>query len=256
MEEFSSVILNSDIDSYQLISFKANKLIQFEDLSEKYSIIDENNFENIYYGLKKLEEIEYIQFEDKISRQKKSNNFFYDYNPYRFFKNWTGMRINSPVKYVKSNNVYFRIKPKKVFLEVFNQFSIDNQIRINSINPIARRNNDVEFFDPAISPSGDFPVDIEYSNDFGKTWNEFISYEKVIDIIDRQKEKRSLLYWYKNVDSKKTIKFQINFGSTQAINLLVYPMDFLIFDKYLFINLNYFSLDKSYKDAYLIPLNQ
>jgi len=100
------------------------------------------------------------------------------------------------------------------------------------------------------------PVIIEFSKDNGANWSELINSSFMRNIADPMGNKRSGFYWYKNVDQKKSFKLQISFGFDQGASFLVYPYDLQIFNDDLLMTLNYFSIMKTYKDAYLIPANK
>jgi hypothetical protein len=250
---YYKTLIDTEIEDFQIISAKNNKLINIQS-PDNFEIIDETNFDNIFTGLKQIDKVDYINWKENWYSEKKSSNFCFEYNPYRMFKLWTGMRTNSPVLYEKKDEIYYRIKPQKEYLKSFFKYSVENQIRLNAINPFMRKNTDIEFFDPALDPTNGMPITIEYSNDNGKTWTEVVESIHFRNIIDPLGNKRSGFYWYKNVDQKKSFKLQISFGFDQGASFLVYPMDLMFFNDDLFLSLNYFSIMKSYKDGYLVPL--
>jgi hypothetical protein len=252
--DYLNILLGSDLDSYGIISQSDNRLLVFD--KDKYQIIDENDFGNIYNGIKQLEKIDFLQWQEKWYSQVKSANFNYEYNPFRMFKLWSGMRTNLPVTYIRNKDVYYRIRPSKEFIDVFFKYSVDNQIRLNSIHPFLRKNTDIEFFNPTLDPTNGFPVIVEYSKDNGKNWVELISHEHARNIIDPIGNKRSGYFWYKNIEQKKNFKLQLSFGFDQGINYLAYPVDLEIYGNHLLMQMNYFSIMNSYKDIYTIPLNK
>jgi len=248
--EYLKTLLELDSDDFQIISQKDNKIVEIENTNA--NIIEENNFENIYYGLKKIEKIDYIQWQENWFTKKRSPNFFYEYNSYKLFKMWNGMQTTSPILYLKEKDVYYRIKPKEEYLKVFFKYVLENQIKLNSINPFLRKPSDIEFFDPDFDPTNGFPVTVEYSTDFAKTWKELNDSKYIRNIIDPIGNKRTGLYWYKPVDQRKLFKLQISFGFDKGASFSVYPTDLEYIDGDLLIMLNYFSLLKSYKEVYLI----
>ncbi|HOV15317.1 MAG TPA: hypothetical protein PK771_13610, partial [Spirochaetota bacterium] len=250
-EDFLKTMLSFETDDYQIISIKNNKLIKFNDINN-YEIIEEKDFTNIYYGLKKLENIPFIH--NTKSERTVSNNIYYEYEPYRFFKLWSGFKINSPVLYAKYGDIFYRVRPLEKYLNNFIRYSLENQIKFNSTNPFLRRVNDVEFFDPTLDPTNGFPIVFECSKDFGTTWDNIYDTKHIKTIIDPLGTKRNVFYWLKNVEEKKNFKLRISFGFGDAPNLLLYPTDLKIVDKDLFIIFNYFSLNKNYQDGYLLPI--
>lgn len=255
IEEYIESTLNSSIEKNMILSKKYNKLVKFSNSLEKYEIIEEKKFDDLYIGIKKTQDLDFIQWEDYWYDKKKSNQFFYEYNFWKMFKLWTGYRTNSPYLYEKTNNgIYFRIRPHPEFLIRFIKYSVEKQIIINSKNPFLKKKTDIEFFDPAYDPTGGFPAVIEFSNDKGKTWKQAVESDHFARIIDPLSNKRSGFYWYKNVDQKKMFKLQISFGFDQGVNLMVYPMKIISLEDKILLNINYFSVSKSYKDLYQIPL--
>ena len=253
VNDYLSILLQSETEDFEILSTKNNRIMKID--RDKYEIISENNFEKLYNGIKVLEKIDYVQWQPDWYSRARTANFNYEYNPYRMFKLWTGMRTDMPVKYVKNNGIYYRIKPSKKFTDVFFKYAVDNQTRINSIHPFLRKNSDIAFFNPAIDPTNGFPASIEYSKDGGTNWEELVNQEHARNIVDPLGNKRSAFYWYKNVDQKKNFKLQISFGFGQGINYMTYPADLEIYNNRLLIQMDYFSLMKSYKDAYIVPLN-
>jgi hypothetical protein len=250
--DYLEILLNSDTEDFEILSKKQNRLVIIN--GDKREFTDENNFENIYNGIKHLENIDYLQWQDGWYSLAKSGNFNYEYNPYRMFKLWTGMRTNMPVTYANNNGIYYRTRPTKEFKEIFFKYAVDNQMRLNGIHPFLKKNSDVEFFDPSLDPSGGFPAVVEYSRDNGKIWTELISGDHVRNMIDPVGNKRSAYYWFKNVEQKKNFKLELSFGFDQGINYLTYPVDLNIYNNCLLMQMNYFSILSSYKDAYVIPL--
>jgi hypothetical protein len=256
-QELAKVFLNLKPEEYDILSNVNNKILSFNDVEKDLKVIDETDFENLYIAINKIQKLQNIQWENYWYEDKKSANFNYEYNLYKFFKLWTGYRTNSPVLYTKDEKkkIYYRIKPDPLFLKTFIYYSIQNQIRLNSIKPFLRKTTDIEFYDPTIDPTNGFPVVIEFSKDKGKSWEVLIDSKHVRAIIDPLNTKRSGFYWYKNVDQKKIAKLQISFGWVEGVNYLIYPIDLYYFNNQLFIKINYFSVAKSYKDLYVIPLN-
>ena len=254
LEEFAKALFDAGTEDYEIISQKSNRLAVFKNIDDAPIIIEENNFDNLYNGIKKLESLEVIQWKDYWYEDKKSENFFYEYNPWYIFKRWTGMRTNNPVLYNKTkDNIYYRVRPGEKFLKTFIKYSLEKEMELNSKNPFMKKTTDLEFFDPALDPTNGFPAVIEYSKDGGKNWVKVTDSEHIRNIIDPLSNKRSGFYWYKNVDQKKILKLQISFGFDKGVNYLTYPMDINIFDNEILMRLNYFSIAKSYKDLYLIP---
>gem|GEM_PF-1345008 len=254
--EFVKILFELQPEDYEILSQRNNKIIKFDDIDNEVKIINENNFDNLFLGIKKLQNLSTIQWENYWYEQKKSENLFYEYNFWKLFKLWTGYKTNSPVLYAKNdkNNTYYRIKPDDKFFKVFIKYCVENQIKLNGINPFLKKTTDLEFFNPEIDPTNGFPVTIEYSKNKGKTWNILEDSRHIKDIIDPTGNKRSGFFWYKNVDKRKLAKLQISFGFTEGVNFLVYPMDLNVLDDYLLVRINYFSVIKSYKDLYLVPL--
>ncbi|MCK4798178.1 MAG: hypothetical protein KAT05_12400, partial [Spirochaetes bacterium] len=256
LKEYIKILINMNLDDYQIISKKNNRFLVFNNIEQEIKIMEENDFANIYNGINKVQSLNAIQWKDSWYEKKKSNNFFYEYNLWRIFKLWTGMQTNDPVLYAKDNNDhYYRIRPHPKFFKTFIRYSIEKQIMLNSKNPFLKKTTDIEFFDPELDPTNGFPVVIEYSNNQGKTWTQLCDTNHVRNIVDPIGNKRSGFYWYKNIDQKKILKLQISFGFDKGVNFFVYPMNLKLINNELLIRLNYFSVAKSYKDLYLIPKN-
>jgi len=102
-------------------------------------------------------------------------------------------------------------------------------------------------------PTNGFPAVIEYSKDKGRTWKKVVESDYFSRLIDPLSNKRSGFFWYKNVDQKKMFKLQVSFGFDQGVNLLSYPHKIFTANSALLIQINYFSVSKSYKDLYKIP---
>ncbi len=254
LNEYVKVLSKLKPEDYQIISEKNNRLITFNNIEKEVKFIDETNFENIYKGISKLQYLNAIQWEDLWYEEKKSDNFLYEYNFWMIFKKWTGMRTNSPVLYTKDkNNTYYRIIPDPVFIKTFIKYSIQKQMEINSKKPFLKKETDKEFFDPKLDPTNGFPALLEYSNDTGKTWNTLVDSRHMSNIIDPLGNKRSGVYWYKNVEQKKVFKFQISFGFNKGISYLTYPINILCINDEVLVRMNYFTIANSYKDLYIVP---
>ncbi|MBN2545195.1 MAG: hypothetical protein JXB50_05310 [Spirochaetes bacterium] len=251
--EYFDLLLKLKPDDYDIISVNNNRIIKVKDYNE-YEVFEEKDFNNLVGGIIKLQDMDYVQYDKNLYRKKKSNNFFYEYNLYRLIKIWTGMRTNSPVLYAKDSDYFYRITMDDEFFKKFIKYSIDKQIKLNSINPFLRKSTDIEFIDPAVDPTNGFPVKIEYSGD-AAAWNNLLDSKYIRNIIDPLNSKRSALYWYKNVDQKKLFKLQLSFGFDKGVDFMVYPIDFMIINKNILLNINYFSLSKNYKELYSIPIN-
>ena len=256
LEEYAKILLNIGSDDYQILSIKNNKILNFKNPDEEVKISDEKNFSNIYYGIKSLEEIDYIQWKNNWFKGKKSANFSYEYNFWYVFKKWTGMRTNSPVLYAKFKDTYYRINFDQKFLKAFIQYFIEKQIELNSKNPFLKKSMDVEFFDPQMDPTTGFPCNIECSNDYGENWKILEENDYLQKIIDPLSTKRSGFYWYKNVDQKKVFRMQLSFGFDKGVSLLIFPIDLGIIDNDLYLKINYFSIVKNYQDIYLVPVDK
>ena len=164
------------------------------------------------------------------------------------------MRTNCPVLYSKDkNNKYYRIIPDPGFIKTFLKYSIQKQMELNSKKPFLKKPNDLEFFDPQLDPTNGFPSLIEFSKDNGKTWEILTESKHISQIIDPLSNKRSGLYWYKNVEQKKVFKLQISFGFDKGVNYLTYPLNLSCLKDDLLVGINYFSIANSYKDLYLVP---
>ena len=208
----------------------------------------------MYEGIKKLEEIDYLQWKNNWYLEKKSDNFSYEYNFWHIFKKWTGMRTNGAILYTKNKNMLYRINLDQKFVKAFIQYFIEKQIELNSKNPFLKKSVDLEFFDPQVDPTNGFPCNIENSNDNAKSWKVLEDGEFMQKIIDPLATKRSGFYWYKNVDQKKVFRMQLSFGFDKGVNFLVFPEEIGILGKDLFLRINYFSISKSYEDIYLVPI--
>ncbi len=256
--QFAKILLNLKPEEYDVVSSYNNKLVYFKDIEKDVTHFEELNFDNLYNAMVKLQSLPDIQWESYWYENKKSTNFDYQYNLYNIFKLWTGYRTNSPVIYARSNNkkIYYRIIPDPVFFKVFIYYCLQNQIRLNSINPFLKKTTDIEFFDPASDPTNGFPVILEYSANKGKTWKQLEDSKHIRAIIDPLNSKRSGFYWYKNIDQKKIAKLQFSFGWTEGVSFMVYPQDLFFFNNQLFLAIDYFSVSKSYEDLYVIPVNK
>ncbi len=251
--EYYNYLINLKPEDYDIISAKNSRIIKLINNND-FEIIDEKNFDNLMNGIIKLQNSDYVQWDNNLYRKKKSNNFFYEYNLYRTIKTWTGMRTNSPVLYAKEQGGFYRISPDEEYFKVFVKYSIDKQIKLNSINPFLKKSTDIEFIDPSIDPTNGFPVKIEFSEK-GSEWKNLIDAKHIRNIIDPLNSKRSAFHWYKNVDQKKLFKLQLSFGFGKGIDFAVYPDDVLIINNNMLLNINYFSLSRSYKELYSIPIN-
>lgn len=251
-KEYIQYLENISPMDLDIVSLKNNRILTISDDGNSYQIIEENDFENIYSANKRLESLQYLNWDENWQDRKISNNFFYEYSPYHIFKIWTGMRTNSPNLYLKSENIYYRVTPDKRFWKIFVRYAIEKSINLSKINPFLKGVNDIEFFEPSLDPTLGFPVIIEYSLDNGNSWESLIDSSYVVNIIDPLKVKRSGFYWYKNVEQKRTFRLQISFGFDQGINYLVYPHSITLLENDIAILLNYFTINESYKDLYLI----
>lgn len=254
IRELTKIILDMNIEDYHILS-KTNNMIAKIHMGESQDIelFEETDFLNLYTGIQKLHSVEQVQWKELWYEEKKSTNFFYEFNPHKLFKLWTGMRTNCPVLYKKDDTTLYRLKPHPEFLKVFITYSIEKQVELNTTKPFFRKKTDIEFFDPELDPTGGFPVVIEYSNDMGETWKELYTTEFIRNIINPLNNKRSGFYWYKNVDQKKILKLQVSFGFDEGANYLVYPHNLTAVDNELIMHINYFTIGNSYKDTYLIP---
>lgn len=254
LEEYVSKLLNQKPEDFQILSLKNNRLLTFSNIENDIQFINENDFNNIYTGITRLQYLDAIQWKDLWYEKRKSGNFFYEYNLWMLFKKWTGMRTNDPVLYTKDkNNNFYRMVPDQNFLKTFIKYSIQNQMELNSKKPFLKKETDKEFFDPQLDPTNGFPVQIEYSKDEGKTWNTLIDNRHMSTIIDPLGNKRSGFYWYKNVEQKKVFKFQISFGFDKGVSYLTYPINIYNLENDILLRMNYFTIANSYKDLYLIP---
>lgn len=254
LDEYVKKLFELTAEDYQIISLKNNKLITFDSIKNDIIKIDESDFDNIYKGLSKLQYLDSIQWEDLWFKKKKTENFYYEYNFWMFFKRWTGMRTNCPVLYAKNGkDTYYRSIPDPTFIRTFLKYSISKQMELNSKKSFMKKPNDLEFFDPQLDPTNGFPSLIEYSNDKGKTWKILAESKHISQIIDPLNNKRSGLYWYKNVEQKKVFKLQISFGFDKGVNYLTYPLNLSCLEDDLLVRINYFSIANSYEDLYLVP---
>lgn len=254
LKEYILYLENLSPEDFDIVSKKNNKILTIYDEGKSYNIIEEEDFENIYNANKRIESLPYLIWNEEWIDREKSSNFFYEYSPDRIFKIWCGMRINSPNLYIKRDNIYYRVTPQKEFLKVFIKYCIENIIRINKINPFLKRVTDIEFFDPALDPTNGFPVNIEYSNNNGRSWDRVIDSKHIRNIIDPLNNKRSGFYWYKNIEQKRVFKLQISFGFDQGVNYMTYPYSLTILENDIALVMNYFTISNSYKDVYLIPI--
>jgi len=251
--EYYNYLLKLKPDDYDIISGKNNRVMKLIN-NDEFEIFDEKNFDNLINGIIKLQNSDHVQWDNNLYRNKKGNNFFYEYNLYRLIKTWTGMRTNSPLLYAKDPGGFYRISMDEEFFKVFIKFSIDKQIKLNSINPFLKKSTDLEFMDPSIDPTGGFPVKIEFSGN-GSDWMNLIDSKHLRNIIDPLNSKRSAFYWYKNVDQKKLFRLQLSFGFDKGIDFVVYPDELIMINNMMLLNINYFSLSKSYKELYSVPIN-
>jgi len=250
-EDFLKILLSFKTEDYQIIPFKNNRIIKIKSPKE-YEVFEETDFENVYNCLKKIENTPFIH--KRIENNEKSNNFYYEYDPYAFFKLWNGFMIKSPVIYEKVGKTYYRVRPSEKYLNGFIRYSLENQIKLNGINPFLKRISDIEFFDPASDPTDGLPVIFERSTDNGISWNEVYDSKHIKNIIDPLGTKRNIFYWIKNVDEKKSFRLRISFGFGDSPNLIVYPSDVVATENDLLIVFRYFSFNKYYQDGYLLPI--
>ncbi len=244
-----------DSSYLEIIDIKNPIIAKFED--GKAVKIVETNFDNVYYAIKSLENIDYLRYQkyDNNEFYSEKRDFFYDYNPYQMFMSWTNFAITSPILYTKFEDYYIRLVPDKRFLEAFFHYAFENEIKINSTNVFLRKVTDNRFFSPPLDPTDGFPVNFEYSKD-GSTWSDILDEKHMRVIIDPLLTKRSGLYWYKNVEQKKSTRLELSFGFEEGASYFVYPKQLINYNKnYLLIILNYFSIMREYKDGYLIRPN-
>jgi len=247
--------LNNDF--LEIIDIKNPIIAKIE--NDEIKKIKETNFENVYNAIKQLEKIDYLKYSEKDKKvfffpnlSNEDRDFYYDYNPYQIFMSWTNFSITAPIIYTKHNNRYIRIVPEKKFLEIFFNYAFENEIRINSTNPLLRKITDNRFFSPALDPTDGFPVSFEYSLD-GITWEKILDEKHIKIIVDPLATKRSGLYWYKNIEQKKSTRLELSFGFEEGASYFCYPQKLISYNKnYMLIILNYFSIIKEYKDCYLI----
>lgn len=258
--DFFEIMRSFTPDDYQIISKKNNKLVKMSAINNtkvdsqiNYQIIEESDFANIYTGLKRIENIGYIH--RIVNDKKKSNNIFYEYNPYTFYKLWNGFKINSPILYERHNDTYYRIRPSEKYLDSFLNYSLTNQIKYNSINPFMKKSTDVEFFDANLDPTNGMPIIVESSKDNGESWTTLYDSKFLKNTIDPLNSKRNYFYWLKNIDEKKNFKLKISFGFGENPNMLIYPIDIKIVNNEILVIFSYFSIDKNYQDGYLLPIN-
>ncbi|HOE99770.1 MAG TPA: hypothetical protein PK385_10190 [Spirochaetota bacterium] len=253
--EYLDFFLASNADGLSLIPKTNNRILRFRLPDDKPEIFEETDFDNIYIGLSLLQNLDYIQADKNLYYSKKTENFFYEYDPYRMFKLWTGAQTGAPVIISRDESGdYYRIRPDDKYWDSFVKYSIEHQIRINNINPFLKNSGDIEFFDPARDPTNGFPVVIEKSADKGESWSAIADSKLIGNIIDPLGNKRSGFYWYKNVEQKKSFKLQLSFGFDQGISFFQYPFDIEILHNNAILITNYFTLSAGYKDMYIIPI--
>lgn len=253
--EYLDFFLASNADELSLIPKNNNRILRIKLPNDKPEIFEETDFDNIYKGISVLQNLDYIQSDKSLYYSKKTENFFYEYDPYRMFKLWNGAQTGSPVIYSKDESGdYYRIRPEEKYWDSFVKYSIEHQIRINNINPFLKNSGDIEFFDPARDPTNGFPVVIEKSTNKGESWNAIADSKLIRNIIDPLGNKRSGFYWYKNVEQKKSFKLQLSFGFDQGVSFFQYPYDIEILNNNMIMITNYFTLSASYKDMYIIPI--
>lgn len=253
-EELIEILQESGKGYLELLPLNGGKLFSFNDKSVKnLEIVDNKDYNCSYRGNKVLANNDFVHRESLIDESKGVVDFYYSYNPYRLFKIWMGLKSNPAAIYAKGKeNRFYRIVPDKLFLKHFFKYVVLEKARINSINPFLRKPGDVDFFKATLDPTKGFPVEVELLEAEG--WTLFEDSAHINRIINPLGNKRSEFFWYKNVDKKKSYKLQFTFGKEDGINFLVYPYKLLYYKNALLMINNYYSLEKSYMDLYIMEL--
>ncbi|MCG8571529.1 MAG: hypothetical protein MJB14_15445, partial [Spirochaetes bacterium] len=229
------------------------------DQASQFTLYMEKDVFSLIKGKDRINQCDFIHsvsaFDEKNNFTKKPyQNFYYTYNPYYLFKKWTHTQFNQIVHYIQLENMIVRYIPQPKFADFFFRYIIQEKARLNSINPFLKKLSDVEFFDPKVDPTKGFPVQLEYSLNNGQTWELLENPNHIHNIIDPIGNKRSMMYWFKQVDRKKSFKLQVTFGSQDTVDFLIYPFNMVYLNHYLLLTNSYFSRSKSYRDVYLLPL--
>ncbi len=247
--EYEQYLKSLTPENYRYFSTIHNRYCVYNEDFTSYTIEAESDYGRTVAVDNTIKGLVYIKTVDINIDYSVSDNFCYEYNAIRMFDRWTGGFTNGAVNIKENNGMFVRYAPTQRFIDQFNTTVFNNQKRLNSIHPFLKRSVYESFFQPHEDSTNGETFVLQYSIN-GVDWQDLYTSDYIKRTIDPIGQKRSALYWYREVDTKKNFRLSVSFGFDNLNSLIVYPEDIIIFQNKLLFIVNYYSLTNSYKDAY------
>lgn len=252
IREYFSKLIENYPDDNEILSLTNNAVLKLTE--DKWQIKKEDRIDALIAGILKLQDLDYIQWDKNIYSKKIEKDFLYEYNFFRFFKRWTATQVNGFSVYSANDSSVYRARGSKEFFEVFINECLNEQIKLDRINPFLKKVTDIEFISSkALHKTKNLLVLEEFKN--GK-WENIVSDSLLEELFSKLIVKCNEEYWYKNIEQKKQFRLQVNLGFDKDNGFMVYPIKIKIVGDYIYILFNYFSVTNSYKELYRIKINR
>ncbi len=250
LNEYLEYLDNTTAENFMIFSPICNKSVVFDENYGSYIIESIEDYNQIVLINNKVESLRYVKKVNNVS-ENGDDQFCFRYNIRYIFNKWTAGLTNGGSRVYNNDNSFIRFTISDEFKRFFNRYILDKMMKNSGIHPFLQKKNEYNLIEPHLDPTNGQTYTIEISKD-GKEWKQIVDTSYIRNISDPLSQKRSAIFWYRNIEQKKNFKLSLSFGFDNSNSYLVYPDDIIINDEFLFTVFNYFSIQGSYRDVFKI----